>query len=358
MFTKFARRSSAVVALAAALAAAPGAFAQTEEPESNVNQTGAVELTFDHAQEGLDVLAATIEYGLAVRFADGWTVQTDAVFEPVADPVEDAQFEDHDAYLETLSLQYAGETFTVYAGKIDPVFGSAADLSPGLYGVEVGEAYQLVEQLGLGGDVALTDLFGLEGEHTLSAAVFRADRSVLSSSLGGKRERVTLADGGLANTEDFKSVAVSLDGALANGLAYSLGYRHLATDTTGESDEDMAVFGLSYALPEEGGLDLSWMAEVGASRNADGIDDASRDFYTAGAMLGLDSFGLDGWFINAIVSGWNENAAAGDADLRKFEVSIGRQLTDELTFEFGAQDARLASDSDTVIGARLAWAFG
>ena len=66
------------------------------------------------------MLAATINYGLAVRFAEGWTVQMDAVLEPVVDPVGDEAFEGEDAFIETLSLQYAGEGFTVYAGKIIP----------------------------------------------------------------------------------------------------------------------------------------------------------------------------------------------------------------------------------------------
>lgn len=353
MLTKLLRRTTLLAGLSSALTiAAPLALAQTTD-DGAISQEGAVELTYDHTQSGQDVVAATIEYGLGVRIADGWTIHMDAVVEPVQDPVGDVAFRSEDAYIETLSLQYAGDYFTVYAGKLDPVFGSAADLAPGLYGVEVGEIYQLVEQLGVGGDISLTSVLGLEGgEHVLSAALFAADRSILSGSLGGKRDRVRLADGGLANTEDLKSWAVSLDGALDNGLGYSVGYRSLASDTPGEADESMTVAGVSYAFPEEWGVAVNAMAEAGFSRDADGIDGANRDFYTAAAEISLGE-----WFVNVVASGWNENAAAGDLELRKFEVSIGRDLSDDLTLEFGAQDARFGDDSETIFGLRLSYAF-
>jgi hypothetical protein len=336
----------------AAIAAAPVALAQDIDPE-DISQQGAVELTLDHADTGEDVLAATINYGLAVRFAEGWTVQLDAVLEPVVDPAGDEAFEGEDAFIETLSLQYAGEAFTVYGGKINPVFGSAADVAPGLYGVEAGESYQITEALGVGGDISLTSMLNLDGEHVLSAALFSADRSALSGSLGGLREELELADGGLANTEGLKSVALSIDGVLANGLGYTLGHRRLATDTPGETDENTTVLGVNYAWPEDSGLDLAVMAEVAASRNADGVDGANRDFYTAGGTLGLGD-----WFVNAIASGWNENATAGDLDVRKLELSVGRALAETLVLEVGVQDVRESGASATVIGARLAWEFG
>ncbi len=354
MLTKYLDRATLLASISSiVLLASPHAFAQTDDSDSAVSQAGAVELTYDHAQSGQDVVAATIEYGLGVRIADGWTIHMDAVFEPVQDPVGDEAFEAQDAYVETLSLQYAGDNFTVYAGKLDPVFGSAADLAPGLYGVEVGEAYQIVEQNGIGGDISLGSILGLDGEHVLSATLFAADRTFLSGSVGGLRDRVRLSDGGLTNTSDLKSYAVSLDGSLENGFGYSVGYRHLASDTPGEADESMTVAGVSYAFPEDLGFVLATMAEVGMSRDADGIDGANRDFYTAAAEIGLGD-----WFVNVVASGWNENAVAGDLDLRKFEVSVGRDLTDDLTLEFGAQDARFGGDSETILGLRLSYSFG
>ncbi len=348
------RRATRLSSLGVAvLLLAPAAFAQDAGGETDISQQGVVELTYDHAESGQDVLAVTIEYSLAARLADGWTVQMDAVLEPVRDPAGDASFEDQDAFVETLSLQYAGEAFTLYAGKINPVFGSAADLAPGLYGVEAGEEYQITEQLGLGGDLLLSSFLGLEDEHVLSAALFAADRSALSGSLAGRRERLRLADGGVGNTESLESWALSLDGAFASGFGYSLGYRKLAAGAPGEADETTVVAGISYAWPEDSGLDLAMMAEVAASRDAYGVAGAHRDLYTVGGTLGLGD-----WFVNGIVSGWNENATAGDADIRKIEVSVGRAVAESLVLEFGLQDVRTGGDSEMVLGARLALEFG
>lgn len=352
MQTKNLNACCMALAAIATLVAAPAVNAQESEIGS-LSQQGVVELTYDHAESGQDVLAVTVEYGLAVRLAEGWTLQLDAVLEPVIDPIGDEAFEGEDAFAETLSLQYAAESFTIYGGKINPVFGSAADVAPGLYGVEVGESYQITEAIGVGGDVSLTGMFNLEGEHVLSAALFTADRTFLSGSLGGLRERLELADGGLANTESLKSFAVSLDGVLANGIGYSLGHRHVATDTAGEVDEDTQVFGLNYVWPEESGVDLSLMGEAATSHNADGVDGASRAFYTAAGTLGFGD-----WFINAVVSGWEENAAAGDLDLRKIEFSVGYPLAESLVLEVGLQDVRQGGVSEAVVGTRLAWEFG
>ena len=239
------------------------------------------------------------------------------------------------------------------AGAVDDPAVFEADVAPGLYGVEAGESYQITEALGVGGDISLTSMLNLDGEHVLSAALFSADRSALSGSLGGLREELELADGGLANTEGLKSVALSIDGVLANGVGYTLGHRRLATDTPGETDEDTTVLGVNYAWPEDSGLDLAVMAEVAASRNADGVDGANRDFYTVGGTLGLGD-----WFVNAIASCWNENATAGDLDVRKLELSVGRALAETLVLEVGVQDVRESGASATVIGARLAWEFG
>jgi hypothetical protein len=332
--------------------ASPAAFAQADT-DGNFSQQGAVELTFDHADTDQDVVAATVEYGAALRFAEGWRVQMDAVLEPVQDPVGDAAFTGQDAFIETLSVAYAGEGFTVYAGKINPVFGSAADLAPGIYGADVGESYQITEQVGVGGDILLPAVAGLAGEHVMSAALFAADRSELSGSLLGKRERLRLADGGIGNTESLKSFALSLDGALENGLGYSVGYRSLASDTAGEADETAMVAGVSYAWEDEAGWTFGVMAEVAFSRDADGVAGAKRDFYTAGA-----TFGVGDWFFSGVVSGWDENPVAGSADLRKYELSVGRGLAEGVTLDFAVQDARAEGENETVFGARLTFEFG
>ena len=344
------RTAPAAVALALAICANPAHSQETQGFEGS--HEGAVELTYDRSDSAQDILSLTVEYTAALRVAAGWTVQLDAVVEAVEDADDSVAFDELGAFVETLSVQYAGEGFTVYAGKINPVFGSAADLAPGLYGAEVGEEYQITEQMGFGGDVLLPSLPGLPGEHVLSIAAFAADRTLLSGSIGAHRQRVRLDDGGLSNTKGLDSFAVSLDGALETGLGYTLGYRRLASDTPGEASETAFVAGASYVTPEEAGIDLALVAEVALSRNADGLPDAERNFYTAGL-----TWSTGPWFVSAIASGWDENDVAGDADLGKYELSFGRELADGLTLDLGAQQISQGDENETVIGARLTFGF-
>ena len=223
---------SVVAAASVALFLLSSAYAQTQasqEDLASISHEGVLELTWDHVDDSTDVAAATLEYAVAARLGGRWTIQSSLVLEPVAEADGDAYFHGEGAYLDTLSVQYAGDAFTLYAGKISPVFGSAAAIAPGLYGAEIGESYELVEMVGAGGDVNLAAMIpGLAGEHVLSAALFMKDRSVLSDSIGTSRGRLELTDGGVGNTQGLKSHSLSLDGATRTGSGQSLGMRPLA----------------------------------------------------------------------------------------------------------------------------------
>ena len=70
MQTKNLNACCMALAAIATLVAAPAVNAQEGEIRS-LSQQGVVELTYDHAESGQDVLAVTVEYGLAVRLAEG-----------------------------------------------------------------------------------------------------------------------------------------------------------------------------------------------------------------------------------------------------------------------------------------------
>lgn len=353
MLTKFLLKACPLTTLGVALAlTSPIASAQDET--SNISQAGAVEITADHADSTGDFVSVKVKYALDVRLIDGLTVHMDASVVPAGDPDQDATLSSEEAFIETLSLNYAGDGFTLYAGKLDPAFGSAFDIGPGIHGVTVGEAYQLAEKTGIGGDISLGGLFGLSGEHVLSAAAFTADRTLLASSLVGMRDRLRLEDGGISNTRGLKSYAVSLDGVFDGGLGYTLGYRKQAAGVTDAADEEMIVAGISQSAAEDGAPGLSWMVEVGQSTNADGVTDAKRTYYTLGGEQALG----DDWFVNAEVSGWEENGAAGNLDQRRIEAAVGREITEGVRLEAGLGEFRNAGDSQAVFSVRLAWEFG
>jgi hypothetical protein len=338
-------------ALAAACLIAPAAYAQ--EAPARYAHAGSVELTWDHFDSDVDdtdTVAAKIDYEPSFRIAGRLTVQGKITIEGVEDTDGDTAFEGMGAYAETLSLQYAGDAFTLYAGKFNPGFGLAADVAPGLYGDDMPKTYETTERVGLGGDVNLMALHGgLSGEHVLTVAAFTMDRSLLSRSIIVERDRTQLADGGAGNTEGLDSHLVSLDGQFENGFGYSLGYRTLATDMAGEADERGVVAGISYAAAVAG-FDTEWAGEAASFDNDAAVPDATRTAITlTGALRRGD------WFGGLILSGSDTNGAG---DVRLAELSIGRDFEGGLTLDGAVQSIREDSEDAWLFGLRLTWGFG
>jgi hypothetical protein len=324
------------------LSAAPAAAQDAAGIE--LSHEAIIELSADHADSDIDTLALVAEYAVALGLGDGWSVQSSLVFEPVEDADTDSAFKGEDGYIESLSLQYAADAYTFRAGKLAPRSGIAVSMAPGLYGAEVGEAYELTEKLGVGFDVDLGQVVGLDSSHVLALTTFVNDRSILSGSLMGKRGRTRIADGGPGNTQSLQSFAVSLDGEGSHGIGYSVNYRQLQQDLG--PAEDMATVGLFAATRET--VPVMWMAEIGIADNADGIEGGRRLFYTAGATLDIAS-----WWTSIVASGSLENAALGDIDEKRLEVSVGALLSDTLAIEFGLQHTGYTDGEATQLGVKL-----
>lgn len=341
------------IPLGLAAGIAPAALAQ--DVGDRFSGEGAVEITMDRAaadSDEMDTLAATIEYAPSLRLTDRVTVQGQLTVETVEEASGDSAFAGMGAYAQTLNLQYAGDAFTLFAGKIDPPSGLAVSLVPGLFGDDVASSYELVEMLGVGGDVNLGALIDAGGEHVLTVAAFQADRSVLGGSLGADRPRLRLADGGLANTEGPESVAISLDGALDSGFGYSLGYRTLAAGQPGEADERGLILGVSQSIAL-GVYETEWLAEIASFENSGG---AAGGEHTAITLAG--SLRRDDWFGSIAASGWDANPAAGLGDLRLLEIGAGRDFEDGFTLDASIQAIEQDGADAVRIGARLTWAFG
>ena len=181
----------------AAYAADLDAVEQTVEPSPSyplIEGSFVFELESDgiFSDEGNDEFVDTFnttEVALDVRFNSIFSLHTDITLEPVEDPNagqralgDDIFFEDHGFFFETLHLQADFEHFSLYGGKINPSFGSAWDVTPGLYGVDFAEDYEITERIGIGG--SYTFKTASSGEHTINAATFFADTSGLSRSFG------------------------------------------------------------------------------------------------------------------------------------------------------------------------------
>lgn len=341
-------QSLCFVLLSAGVLSATTPAAAQDAGGLDFSHEGVIELSADRVDGAVDTLSLTAEYAVALGLGEGWSVQSSFVFEPVEDAVSDSAFHGEDGYVDSLTLQFAADAYTFRAGKLAPASGIAASMAPGLYGAEVGEAYELTEKLGVGFDMDLGQLAGLGGTHILAVTAFTNDRSVLSGSLGGKRERARIADGGPGNTQGLQSFAASLDGESDEGIGYSVSYRQLRQEVG--PAEEMTTAGLfgtvSYTIP------ISWMAEIGSADNADGVEGGKRNFYTAGATVDFE-----GWWTSVVASGFLENAVLGDADEKRFEITVGALLSDALAIEFGIQHAALPNDEATQLGLKLTMSF-
>ncbi|MCP4036270.1 MAG: hypothetical protein GY733_04980, partial [bacterium] len=81
-------------------------------------------------------LYLTIEPNFAFGFGEQVSLETALVLEPVSDPgpSENRYVEDQGIFVEQLFLQYATRRWGVRAGKLNPHFGIAWDVAPGIYG--------------------------------------------------------------------------------------------------------------------------------------------------------------------------------------------------------------------------------
>jgi hypothetical protein len=352
------KTKSAIIAILSACWCASPALGQEAAGATDwFSHAGAIELIGSSANTSGDDVSNVIArggYAATVRLSDRFTIQGLATLWPLGTPATDSFLDGEGVFAEELAVHYAGDGFSLYAGKFDPAFGSAFDLAPGIWGKEVGQAYQTVEKIGLGGDIDLAGnlLHAVPGAHVLSFATFTADRTALSGSLGFKRPRLRSEDGGPSNTSGLKSWAMSLDGEAPDGLGYSIGVRKLAGGLEDEADERGIVAGAHFTPKEEGKLNLGWVAEAASFENADSIHGARRQSYTLGATLGAS-----GWMGSLTLSGAHGNELAGDSH-RRFELSAGREIGAGVVLDAGVQFVRSGGVKSTVASIRLSYAFG
>lgn len=297
----------------------------------------------------------TTEVALDVRFNSVFSLHTDLTFEPVDNPArgprttgEDIFFEDHGLFFETLHLQADFEHFSLYGGKINPSFGTAWDVTPGIYGVDFGEDYEITERIGFGG--SYTFKTASAGEHTVNVATFFADTSGLSRSFGTNRGRTSEADGGASNTESFESVALSVDGgeiAALPGFTYNAGFR-FQTAGVGDFDDELGfVVGAVQELELNDGITLTLNGEVAYFENFNG-GDADNFYATIGAGLTYEK-----WFGDAAFSVRDVSSNVGAADFTdlQFQAGIGREVFENATLQVGYRYLREEDNDSHTIGA-------
>ncbi len=259
---------------------APISFAQAQEA-TGFSIEGELEFAIDSVVDADDSGAEltdtnmTAEAALTYRFSDTVSVFSTLVFETVEDPTGDRFFEDMGLYAEELGIALTFGEHEVAFGKLNPAFGVAWDLAPGYYGADFAEDYELAEQIGVRGTFAV-------GAGTLSAAVFYADDTKLSESLGINRGRNSSSDGGAGNTGELDNFAI--DYAIESGnSAFNIGARYLSKGEGDAEDETGFVAGVTHALNDN----LELLGEVAYFDGFGGADEEATYVtlaatYTAG----------------------------------------------------------------------------
>lgn len=308
----------------------------------------------DNKADELNDTYATIEPAISIRFTEQFSFETGLVLEPVLDPDpnDDRFLEDEGLYAETAFLLYrVYENFEIFGGKINPTFGVAWDIAPGVYGTDLAEDYELTERIGFGGSLTLGNEEA--GTHTLTANTFFADTSFLSGSIITDRPRTQKSDGGVSNTEDFSSFSVTLDGDLAF-IAEDIGY-HVGVVSqeggVGDPEDELgvavALFG-EFAVGED--TAVGPVVEYVHQSNAGGADE-DRDYITLG-------FGVTHGQWNFAVSDTIRNidpAGGADSDDNQIQVSGGYEFENGLTFDVGYKHLEDGGNESNTIGALLTY---
>jgi hypothetical protein len=361
-------------ALGGALAASSSAVLAQDYPVLK----GEVELgvQFDHAfdadaggQAHLSDLYADSGAALALEFSPALSIQSGLVLEPVRSLTEDRYFDDQGLYVEELFLNYERDWLSVRGGKFNPNFGVAWDRTPGLYGTDFAEDYEITEQVGFGGALRLeTAKFG---KHELGAAVFFADTSFLSDSVFTRPSasdpdvdrpgRLRKRNGGPGNTESLESYAISLDGGefpLVPELKYHLSHIRRAAGATERYDEKGYAAGVEFALDLGGEaslnpiVELAWFDHFGG-QNQDAL------YLTWGAELALGQWSLafsrTGRRLDEPDDG--SGPLGGNTHDRLIQLSVGYQFDNGLGLGAGVKNERVQGVDTNFVGLLVTYNF-
>jgi len=277
----------------------------------------------DQDQERVD-LYTTIEAALGVAFSKEISLESGLVFEPVddQDPGEDRYFGDEGLFVEQLFFEYHRDSFSIQAGKLNPAFGIAWYLAPGVYGPDLAEDYELTEAWGL--QFKLEGMSEYTGRLTWTGASFSADTTVLSESAFNPRyydverkydhNRVRL--GGPGNTGNLDSFSTTLTGDEIPGLPgllWNVGFSHLENDDPGMQDQRSVSAGALYQFEVAGGIVGNVLVEGVHQDHADGVDGDDRRYVTVSGSVSMRS--------------WN---VAASYTHRKLDAGLDPNVRDEL----------------------------
>lgn len=275
-------------------------------------------------------------------------------FKNAVEPVGNNYFADLGLYARYANVGFTVGELELFAGKFEPRFGRAWDITPGIYGNDLTTDYQLIEMVGVGGTYSIGG--GAGGSHVLGASAFFADTTVLSESLFSNRGRLTLFDGGPANTGRLDNFTVTLDGsdiAAMPGLSYNLGFARLAAGRGDLADQTGYVLGLAKSTALTPRLTLTLNGEIAHFDNFGGTRDDGT-YYTLAAELARERW--RGVLATTILE--RALAGGGSETTSLLQVSGGYTFDNGLDVDLGYAFTNEAGDFTHMVGIELRRQFG
>ena len=333
----------------AACAALGATAAQSQDTDNRLSAEFLIELQGDFIVDSTAPAGefnngfATVEGAISFAFTPSTSINTSLVLEQITAPTSDSFLEDHGLYAEELFFAHDFGAAELILGKFNPAFGTAWDVAPGIYGVDFAEDYEITEKLGAG---LIIPLAMKQGEHELSFAIFNADRTFLSESLGENRGRTGLNDGGVSNTDNPESVSVALSGVIGE-TGYNLGAQYQAAGRGDADDQTGVVAGISHDFPA-GSLPLTALAELAYFDAFDGTNN-SATYATFGLEAPVGPVTLSAVYALRDVDTLPTDHLATVSG----EMEIAEGLVAALGYRFGDE----GGDETHTIGALVAYEF-
>jgi hypothetical protein len=338
------------------------------KPRSYPYLKGEVSLEFEHDNvfdaddpdaEGSDTYNTTT-ISVGAYFSERFSLHGTFIFEPVLDPEpgEDRVFEDHGLYAEELYAKLTFDPFELYAGKFNPAFGRAWDDTPGVYGTALAEDYELTERIGAGFSVE-KDKTPL-GKLTFKGAAFTADTSGLSNSAFTNRGQTQREDGGLSNTGDLDSFALSIESEEIPGfagLSFNIGYVHQAAGIDDLDDQNGFVLGLQLERTYNN-VKVEWIGETAYFDYGGNLYDEDDDglfvetlwYYTLGAQASIN----DKYRVSASYTARYADLFDGaEFDDYQYQVSAGMKLGRDWWLDAGYKFLQEQDEESHTVGLLL-----
>lgn len=337
-----------------------------------------IKILYDHvykaeeADEEIDEAYTHSHLEMGYGFGNGFSVNTNIELE--GEPAghdhggggaaldgSNRYFEDTPLFVRALTVNYDDENFGAYAGKFDPVISFDQHVMPGIYGYQIVDEYTVREKIGVGGYGRLkTDNFGT---HRLDVSTFFADTTFLSNSLLYERGVTHKSDGGVSNTEDFSSFAVSLGGSdffsqnsdTSNGFSYRLGFARQAAGEGDETSEYRYTASGKYEHAFTPDLKGRILGEIVHINHLNGETPHDRTYNTIGAELGFRQWVLGSTY--TYVSNENPDDADEAQDGEVFQASLEYRFMNGISVGAGYKYQEEEGEKNHRIGAMVGYSL-